>query len=384
MEDKVRKLVGAVINPKTGSDLLAENRLIDIEISSDDKNCKIKFSRDGIDPEDKLKIENAIYDALSGIFDEDNISVFGFSKNSKDVFNGEAPPAKGPDAQLKVGHGTIGQKRKVPHVKKVLAVASGKGGVGKSTLSVNLAMALLKKGKKVGILDADIYGPSIPMLLDQREARPSANDNKKILPIEAHGIHFMSFGLFIDEKDPVIWRGPMLGGVLNQFLFDVDWAVEGDLDYLIIDLPPGTGDMQLSMVQSVECDGAIIISTPQDVALLDARKGLNMFRKVNVPVIGMVENMSSFICDGCEKEHFIFGKDGVSRACVELETDYLGGIPLDVAIQVGSDKGAPFMSGSENKDKKAYSSYMDLADKIDEKFFNESKPAGFIKNLFRK
>lgn len=384
MKEKVKKLVGSVINPVTGSDLMTEDRLIDIEISQDEKSCKIKFSRDGIDPENKLKIENAIYDVLADLFEEDNISVLGFSKNSKDVFNGEIPPEKKPDAQIKVGHGTIGQKRKLPKVKKVIAVASGKGGVGKSTLSVNLAVALTKNGKKVGILDADIYGPSIPMLLNQRDARPSATDKKKILPIKSHGLQFMSFGLFVDEKDPVIWRGPMLGGVLNQFLFDVDWGVEGELDYLIIDLPPGTGDMQLSMVQSVELDGAIIISTPQDVALLDAKKGLNMFRKVNVPVIGMVENMSSFICDGCEKEHFIFGKDGVSKACVELETDYLGGIPLDVAIQVGSDKGIPFMSNMENKGKKAYSSYMELAAKIDEKFFSEAKPLGFIKNLFRK
>lgn len=384
MKEKVKKLLGSVLNPLTGSDLLTENRLIDIEISPDEKNCKIKFSREGIDPENKLKIENSIYDALAELFEEENISILSFSKNSKDVFNGEVPEQKAPDAQIKVGHGTIGQKRKVPNVKKVIAVASGKGGVGKSTLSVNLAVALSKKGKKVGILDADIYGPSIPMLLDQRDARPSATDKKKILPIKSHDLLFMSFGLFVDEKDPVIWRGPMLGGVLNQFLFDVDWAVNGELDYLIIDLPPGTGDMQLSMVQSVELDGALIISTPQDVALLDAKKGLNMFRKVNVPVIGMVENMSSFICDGCEKEHFIFGKEGVSKACIELETDYLGGIPLDVAIQVGSDKGTPFMSNMENKDKKAYSSYMELAGKIDEKFFNNTKPLGFIKNLFRK
>src|SRR5574343_1662046 len=268
MKDKVQNILGSVINPLTGANLLAENRLLDVEISSDGKNCKIKFSREGIDPENKLKIENAIYDALSEFFEEDNITILSFSKNSKDVFNGDIPAEKTTDAQIKVGHGTIGQKRRVPKVKKVIAIASGKGGVGKSTLSVNLAVALSKHGKKVGILDADIYGPSIPMLLNQRDARPSATDKKKILPIKSHGVLFMSFGLFVDEKDPVIWRGPMLGGVLKQFLFDVDWAVDGELDYLIIDLPPGTGDMQLSMVQSVESDGAIIISTPQDVALL--------------------------------------------------------------------------------------------------------------------
>ncbi|MFI5391078.1 MAG: Mrp/NBP35 family ATP-binding protein, partial [Bacteriovoracales bacterium] len=337
MKEKVKSLIGEVINPITGVNLEKEGRLIDLEISPDNMGCKIKYSRDGIDSENKLKIENAIYDTLSKLFDEENISLLSFSKNSKDVYNGDPNPKGKTDAELKIGHGTIGQKKKIPKVKKVLAVASGKGGVGKSTFTVNLAMALLNKKKRVGIIDADIYGPSIPMLLNQRDARPSASDNKKILPIKSLGIYFMSFGLFIDEKDPVIWRGPMLGGVLNQFLFDVDWGVEGDLDYLIIDLPPGTGDMQLSMAQSVEIDGTLIISTPQDVALLDAKKGLNMFRKVNVPVIGMVENMSSFICDDCEKEHFIFGKDGVSKACLELETEYLGGIPLDIGIQVGSD-----------------------------------------------
>jgi ATP-binding protein involved in chromosome partitioning len=383
MKEKVKSLIGEVLNPITGVNLEKEGRLIDLEISTDNKGCKIKYSRDGIDSENKLKIENAIYDTLSKLFDEENISLLSFSKNSKDVYNGDPTPKDKTDAELKIGHGTIGQKKKIPHVKKVLAVASGKGGVGKSTFAVNLAMALLNNKKKVGIIDADIYGPSIPMLLNQRDARPSASDKKKILPIKSLGIYFMSFGLFIDEKDPVIWRGPMLGGVLNQFLFDVDWGVEGDLDYLIIDLPPGTGDMQLSMAQSVEIDGTLIISTPQDVALLDAKKGLNMFRKVNVPVIGMVENMSSFICDDCEKEHFIFGKDGVSKACQELETDYLGGIPLDIGIQVGSDKGTPFMSEEKNKNKKAYSSYMEIAGKIDEKFFNEVKPLGFIKNLFR-
>ncbi len=383
MKEKVKSLIGEVINPITGINFEKEGRLIDLEISPDNKGCKIKYSRDGIDSENKLKIENAIYDTLSKLFDEENIGLLSFSKNSKEVYNSDASPKGKTDAELKIGHGTIGQKKKIPQVKKVLSVASGKGGVGKSTFTVNLAMALLNKKKKVGIIDADIYGPSIPMLLNQRDARPSASDKKKILPIKSLGVSFMSFGLFIDEKDPVIWRGPMLGGVLNQFLFDVDWGVEGELDYLIIDLPPGTGDMQLSMAQSVEIDGTLIISTPQDVALLDAKKGLNMFRKVNVPVIGMVENMSSFICDDCEKEHFIFGKDGVSKACQELETDYLGGIPLDIGIQVGSDKGTPFMAEEKNKNKKAYSSYMEIAGKIDEKFFNEVKPLGFIKNLFR-
>lgn len=380
MKEKITDILGKIENPVTGATLVAENRIIESNFDESAKTLKIKFDREGIDPENKRKIEDAIYDALEGTLEEDNIEVYSFSKNSKDVYHGE-PPAEKKPAQIQAGHSHMEAKKRVKGINKVIAVASGKGGVGKSTFSVNLALSLSKQGKKVGILDSDVYGPSIPLLLGQRDARPVATDSKKILPIEAHGVKFISFGLFVDEKEAVIWRGPMLGGVLKQFLFDVDW---GGLDYLIIDLPPGTGDMQLSMVQTVEVDGAVVISTPQDVALLDAKKGLQMFKKVDVPVIGMVENMSSFICDSCDKEHYIFGKGGVEKAVEEMGTEYLGGIPLEVAIQEGSDQGKPYMNEGSNEGKKAWAAYNHVAENINKKFMESKDSPGFFKNLFRK
>jgi ATP-binding protein involved in chromosome partitioning len=244
-----------------------------------------------------------------------------------------------------------------------------------------LAFALKNLGKKVGLLDADIYGPSMPMLLNKREAKPGATPEKKILPIDAYGIPFISFGLFINEKDPVIWRGPMLGGVLNQFLFDVAW--EG-LDYLIIDLPPGTGDMQLSMVQATDIDGAIVVSTPQDIAVLDTRKGLNMFTQVKIPVLGMVENMSYFVPDDAPtKKYFIFGEGGVKRAAEELNVNLLAEIPLEMALREGSDKGFPYMNEKKYEGRPVWNAYMYLAKNVDQ-CFNASESSGEQKGFFKR
>jgi ATP-binding protein involved in chromosome partitioning len=271
----------------------------------------------------------------------------------------------------------------VAGAKRVIAVSSNKGGVGKSTVAVNLAFSLKNLGKKVGLLDADIYGPSMPMLLNKREAKPGATSEKKILPIDAYGIPFISFGLFINEKDPVIWRGPMLGGVLNQFLFDVAWT---DLDYLIIDLPPGTGDMQLSMVQATEIDGVIVVSTPQDVAILDSRKGLNMFNQVKIPILGMVENMSYFVPDDApQKKYFIFGEGGVKKAAAELNVNLLAEIPLELALREGSDKGQPYMNEKKYEGRPVWNAYMTLAKNIEHSFNDspkEGEQKGFFKRLF--
>jgi ATP-binding protein involved in chromosome partitioning len=216
------------------------------------------------------------------------------------------------------------------------------------------------------------------MLLNQRETKPSANDNKKILPIETMGISFISFGLFINEGDPVIWRGPMLGGVLNQFLFDVDW---GELDYLLIDLPPGTGDMQLSMIQATDVDGAVVVSTPQDVALLDSKKGLQMFKQVKVPILGMVENMSYFIPDDMpEKKYYIFGNGGVKKACEELGVEFLGEIPMEIALREGSDNGRPYMQERSFEGRPVWKAYVDFAKKLNSGIYPEEK--GFLKKLF--
>ena len=221
--------------------------------------------------------------------------------------------------------------------KNIIAVASGKGGVGKSTFSVNLAVALKSIGMKVGLLDADIYGPSIPRMMGISK-KPLMNDNRKLIPVENYGIKCMSIGFILDEEAPTIWRGPMVMKALEQMFNGVEW---GELDYLIIDLPPGTGDAQLTLAQSSKLSGSIIISTPQDVALSDARKGINMFKKVNVDILGIVENMSYFICDNCNQKHYIFSKDGVKKEAEESKIPFLGEIPIDTNLRIQSDNGIP-------------------------------------------
>ena len=228
-------------------------------------------------------------------------------------------------------------KRPIQGVKRIIAVASGKGGVGKSTVSVNLAIGLHNQGYKVGILDADIYGPSVPTMLNLHED-PLVNENNKIIPPEAHGLKVMSFGFFAPEETAVIWRGPMIMKALQQFFWDVDW---GNLDFLIIDLPPGTGDAQLTLVQSIPITGAVIVTTPQNVALLDAVKGIAMFRKTEVPILGVVENMSTFTCPSCGTESHIFGTGGAEKVAGKFEVPLLGHIPLIPEIREAGDLGSP-------------------------------------------
>ncbi len=225
----------------------------------------------------------------------------------------------------------------LPNVKNIIAVASGKGGVGKSTTSANLALALAAEGATVGLLDADIYGPSQPQMLGI-SGRPESNDGKTMDPMLAHGIQAMSIGFLIDNDTPMVWRGPMVTGALEQLLRDTKWR---DLDYLIIDLPPGTGDIQLTLAQKIPVTGAIIVTTPQDIALLDARKGLKMFEKVSIPILGIVENMSTHICSQCGFEEHIFGAGGGAAMCQDYQVDLLGSLPLDINIRMQSDGGIP-------------------------------------------
>ena len=225
----------------------------------------------------------------------------------------------------------------IPNVKNIIAVASGKGGVGKSTTAVNIALALAEEGANVGILDADIYGPSQPQMLGI-SGRPDSADGKSIEPMQAHGIQAMSIGFLVDVDTPMVWRGPMVTGALEQLLRDTRWK---DLDYLIVDLPPGTGDIQLTLSQKVPVTGAIIVTTPQDIALLDARKGLKMFEKVGIPILGIVENMSTHICSKCGHEEHIFGAGGGEAMCRDSKVDLLGSLPLDIKIREQSDGGKP-------------------------------------------
>ncbi len=259
-------------------------------------------------------------------------------------------PAAGPEG--------LGGKPELPGIKHVIAVASGKGGVGKSTTSTNLALALATKGQRVGILDADIYGPSQPRMLGIT-GKPNSPDGKKLMPMENFGLRVMSMGFLVDEDAPMIWRGPMVQSAITQMLNDVEW---GEIDYLVVDLPPGTGDAQLTMAQKVPLAGAVIVSTPQDIALLDARKALNMFRKVDVPVLGIVENMSYFACPHCGERTDIFSHGGARQTAETYGVDFLGEIPLDLEIRETSDSGRPVVISSPSGPQARC--YLDIADAV--------------------
>lgn len=269
--------------------------------------------------------------------------------------NGAQPHDHGHDH----GHGQAQPQSDalLPEVGAIVAVASGKGGVGKSTTSVNITLALAAAGHRVGLLDADIYGPSLPTMMGIK-GRPTSPDGKVLLPMENYGVKTMSIGFLVEQDTPMIWRGPMVMGALEQMMRDVVW---GPLDIMIVDMPPGTGDAQLTMAQRVPLAGAVIVSTPQDLALLDARKGLNMFRKVDVPVLGVIENMSYFNCPHCGQRSDIFNHGGAHVAADAMDVDFLGEIPLDMAIRETSDSGRPIVvSDPEGAHAKAYRAIADM------------------------
>jgi ATP-binding protein involved in chromosome partitioning len=231
----------------------------------------------------------------------------------------------------------------VPGVKNIVAVASGKGGVGKSTVSVNLAVALAQAGASVGLLDADITGPNIPLMMGL-EGQPKASANNKITPLERYGVKTISIQFFVPEGQPIVWRGPLVGGAIQQFLRDVDW---GELDYLVIDLPPGTSDAQLTLAQAVPISGAVLVTTPQEVSLADVGKALAMFQRMSVPVLGLVENMTAFVCPHCGEQTEIFGRGGGERFAAAHDLEYFGGIPLDITVRQGGDVGVPAVAQRE-------------------------------------
>jgi len=247
-------------------------------------------------------------------------------------------------------------KKSIPNVKKILLVASGKGGVGKSTTALNLAVAFQQTGLRVGVLDADIYGPSFQLMLGAYD-KPDVSDDKKLIPISKHGLSVMSMGFLIDEAMPMIWRGPMVQGALNQLLFEVAWGHQDDLDLLIVDTPPGTGDVHLTLAQQLIVDGAVIVSTPQDMALIDAKKAIAMFDKVSIPVLGMIENMAYFCCPNCGTSTDIFSRGGAQQAADAAGIPFLGAIPLTPAIRMACDAGVPLaLSGVETESAERYAS----------------------------
>ncbi|MFQ5631782.1 MAG: Mrp/NBP35 family ATP-binding protein, partial [bacterium] len=287
-------------------------------------------------------------------FENVNVQVDGVPGGGKQIPLAQSPP---PRPQMQKPQPQEMEKL-VADVKHVIAVASGKGGVGKSTVAVNLVCALAKAGKKVGILDADVYGPNIPMMFGLEGKRPEVK-GMKVVPLEKNNIKIMSLGFLAPQDKAIIWRGPLVGRAIEQMLRDVEW---GELDFLILDMPPGTGDAQLTISQRLELAGAILVSTPQPVALSDALKGLKMFQKVNVPILGLIENMSTFICDNCEKEHDIFGKGGVKKAARREKATFLGDIPITPELRTGGDRGKPVVL--EYPDSIAAKRFAEIAEKI--------------------
>ncbi len=323
-EEAVLKALGNVDDPDLGKDLVTLNMIKDIAIDGN----KVSFTVELTTPACPMKemIEKACINAITHLV----------SKEAEVTVN----------MSSQVNSNRKDNKAFLPEVKNIIAVASGKGGVGKSTVSVNLALGLAQQGAKVGLLDADIYGPSIPIMLGIRDERPKmiqveGSEKGKIVPIEKYGIKAMSIGVLVDEKQAIVWRGPMASSAIKQFISDVHW---GELDYLIIDLPPGTGDVHLTMVQSVPVTGAVVVSTPQPVAAADAKKAIMMFKQpqINIPVLGMVENMAYFTPEELpENKYYIFGKGGAKQMAEQFELPYLGEVPIVQGIREGGDNGLP-------------------------------------------
>ena len=313
--EAVKAALAAVIDPNTGRDLVGGKSAKNIQIDGDDVAFDVELgypAKSQIDPIRKAAI--AAVRALPGV---GNVSANVHSKI--------------------VAHTAQRGVKLLANVKNIIAVASGKGGVGKSTTAVNLALALAAEGAQVGILDADIYGPSQPMMMGI-SGRPETSDGKTMEPMENYGLQVSSIGFMIDPDEPMVWRGPIVTQALQQLLEQTNWR---DLDYLIVDMPPGTGDIQLTLSQKVPVTGAIIVTTPQDIALLDARKGLKMFEKVGIPILGIVENMSTHVCSNCGHAEAVFGAGGGQKMCGEYGVDFLGALPLTMSIREQTDSGMP-------------------------------------------
>jgi ATP-binding protein involved in chromosome partitioning len=350
-EHQVMESLKAVIEPGSGADIVAREMVAGLVIKDGNVGFVIE-----VDPREGAKMEplrvqaEKVVHALPGVVSVTAVltahSAGGGGGNAGSAGQGaphgasqtgpQSGPQSGPNPQQA---GTPGAKPMVPGVAAIVAVASGKGGVGKSTVTANLALGLATLGLKIGVLDADIYGPSQPRMLGI-SGRPNSPDGKILTPLENYGVKCMSMGFLVPEDSPMIWRGPMVSSALQQMLRDVAW---GELDVLLVDMPPGTGDAQLSMSQQVPLAGAVIVSTPQDIALLDARKGLNMFRKVDVPVLGIIENMSLFVCPNCGHESHIFSHGGARLEAEKLGVEFLGEVPLDIEIRETSDSGQPIV-----------------------------------------
>ncbi len=317
--EQVLDALRAVKDPDLHKDIVALNFVKEVRIQGGDVDFTIELTTPACPVRDEMKAEaERAVAALPGV-------TAARAKMTADV------KARG-------GFGRQG----VPGIRNIVLVGAGKGGVGKSTTSVNLALALLKKGARVGLMDADVYGPNLPQMLGIT-GQPDVTDDKKMIPVEAHGLRVISMGMLIPPDQPVIWRGPMLHGAMQQFMRDVRW---GELDYLVIDLPPGTGDVALSLSQSVPVAGAVVVTTPQGVSVSDVRKAVQMFRQLNIPILGAVENMSYFACPHCGERTDIFGQGGGQRMAQEMGIPFLGEVPIDTRVRSGGDEGQPILTAA--------------------------------------
>ncbi|WP_299381190.1 iron-sulfur cluster carrier protein ApbC [uncultured Kiloniella sp.] len=354
-EQQILDILRTIVEPQSKKDIVSLGMISGLII----KEGNVGFSIE-VDPAQAAEMETLRKSAEKAVHALDGVlSVSAIL--TADNAPGQAKPqasSQPPKTASSTPSPGPGNKIELKGIKHIIAVASGKGGVGKSTTAINLALSLAKQGLKIGLMDADIYGPSQPRMMGIT-GKPSSPDGKTLLPMERHGIKCMSVGFLVAEDTPMIWRGPMVQSALTQMLRDVVW---GELDLLIVDMPPGTGDAQLTMAQQVPLNGAVIVSTPQDIALLDARKGLNMFRKVDVPVLGIIENMSVYICPECGHEAHIFGEHGARAEAEKMETPFLGEMPLHIDIRMTSDEGEPIViSSPDGEHAKRYAS---IADKV--------------------
>jgi len=313
--EDVKAALSKIVDPNTTKDYVSGKAVKNLKVDGGDISLDIELGYPAKSQFDKVR--SSVIAALKTLPGAGNISVGVSSKI--------------------IPHSVQRGLKLMPNVKNIIAVASGKGGVGKSTTAVNLALALSAEGASVGLLDADIYGPSQPMMLGVK-GRPETKDGKSMEPMENHGVQVSSIGFLIDPDEPMVWRGPMVTQALQQLLEQTNWR---DLDYLIVDMPPGTGDIQLTLSQKVPVTGAVIVTTPQDIALLDARKGLKMFEKVGIPILGIVENMSTHICSNCGHAEEIFGAGGGAKMCQDFNVEFLGALPLTMAIREQADSGKP-------------------------------------------
>ncbi len=324
--DAVLDVLKTLSDPKSGSDIVAAG--IVRALTLDGANVRFVLEIDPAQSETYAPIRDQAEALVKDLAGVGTVSALMTAHSTK------APPDLKPSKPA-----TPSGPQPIPGVARIIAVASGKGGVGKSTVSANLACALAQAGRRVGLLDADVYGPSQPRMLGV-SGRPASPDGKTILPLRNHGVTMMSIGLMTNDDQAVVWRGPMLMGALQQMMMQVQW---GALDVLIVDLPPGTGDVQMTLAQKAHVDGAIVVSTPQDVALIDARKGIDMFQKLNVPILGLIENMSTHICSNCGHEEHIFGHGGVAAEAEKMNVPLLAEVPLHLDVRLASDGGAPIV-----------------------------------------